>query len=141
MIEKGTVISKKGDRVLVLMESKDACRSCSSKETCLSSDDKFRQIEIENTLNAEKGNEVEIEMFSSAIMRKSFVLYFIPALLFTAGIVFGLWLGLNEFISFGIGIAALVLAFFLLYIIDKKYSVSGYKEPRMIEITKGALDD
>lgn len=134
MIERAKVLREKEDKAIVALESKEACRRCSSKDVCFSSDENLRQMEAENSVGAKEGDLVEIEIPPQNIIKKTFLLYILPAIFWVCGIVFSLLAGLNELAAFAVGILCLASAFFLLSIIDKRYAGKKQPLPRIIKI-------
>lgn len=93
-------------------------------------------MEIENKIEAEEGDLVEVEIPAPHIVKKSFLLYFLPAIFFLVSTSFSLLRGLSELISLGIGFLCLVGTFFILSVIDKNNFRKRGLEPRIVKIFK-----
>lgn len=114
MTSVGYVIDLKGNMAKVRFLRESACGgNCSSCAGCAT-----KPIEkwIENTLDVNCGDKVTVKTSSNKILFSAFMLYIFPLILFFVFyIIFNIFL--SEVISLVIG----VLAFFLSFIVAKKY--------------------
>jgi positive regulator of sigma E activity len=93
-------------------------------------------MEVLNEIDAAEGDTVEVEISSAGIVRKTFLLYILPAVFFIAGMGFCLWAGLNEWFSLAGGFFCLIMAFFLVSVVDKSYSKKESLKPRIKRIIR-----
>ncbi|ACB84852.1 SoxR reducing system RseC family protein [Natranaerobius thermophilus] len=84
----GKVIERKDNYVTVEIERHSACKNCGACDFGMSGN-KTSELELENTVNAEVGDEVVVDMEGKDIVLASFLIYLFP--LFS--LVLGLFLG------------------------------------------------
>lgn len=122
IIEKGIVISSGNGHAEIALIQTGACEECSAKIFCKPSEKSDSKIlEVEDPFGVKTGDEVDIEIKGSDVLKASFMLYGIPLILIIFGIVIGMDFFQNtklpELLSFlfGIGLNALYFGgFFLL---------------------------
>ena len=139
--EKATVLEIRGGNALVRAKENSMCAGCASAGHCQSSDGE-RTVEAKNPLGARAGDEVVIAVPSSALLKASFVVYFLPVIGLLAGaaaaqILFG-GSGDGETPSAAAGIggivgALLTVAATRLYV--KKNTESTDVQPVIVRIT------
>ncbi|MCP3872228.1 MAG: SoxR reducing system RseC family protein, partial [Desulfobacteraceae bacterium] len=67
-----------------------ACESCSSKKSCgTANNQKELIVEVKNTLNVEKGDQVVIGLETKPILFLTFLLYVFPIILLIIGAIIG----------------------------------------------------
>lgn len=116
MNKTGIVLRENKNRAIVQI---DRTGECGDKcETCSASCNTPKiEVEVENTLNAKKGDYVNIVMEHKTLISSSFILYTIPLIAFILGLFVGLkassyyMIGDNELIAVGTGFLFLVLAY------------------------------
>jgi len=92
--EEGWVKEVSGEKALVLTERRGECDHCLARKACHVVDDgKEVLAHALNPIGAAVGDRVKITMKEGALLRSSFVLYFIPALGLLVGSVLGYYLG------------------------------------------------
>jgi len=120
MIECGVVVSTKDGFATIRMQKGEACKDCN---ICDSFGDGFRSIEAVNDIGAKIGEQVEVEIKSSNLLKYSFLVFIFPILLMIGGYFAGISLMNNGGSNEGSGIlgafTGLLLAFVLIKIIDK----------------------
>jgi sigma-E factor negative regulatory protein RseC len=115
MFEVGIVVKLKGKRALVRFDRKSACDSC---HMCAVTRDGMKvETLVENTLSANVGDYVAVEMGGKFVLTAAAVVYIIPLLLIGAG----LWLGtlfseIHQVIFAAVG---LVLGFVIAVLCDR----------------------
>ena len=120
MIECGVVVSTKDGFATIRMQKGDACKDCN---ICESYGEGFRSIEAVNDVGAEIGDQVEVEIKSSNLLKYSFLVFIFPVLMMIGGYFAGISLikngGSNE--DYGIlgAFTGLLLSFVLIKVIDK----------------------
>lgn len=105
MIEVGTVKELKKDRAVVVFDRKSACDRC---RMCAVSKGNGMKVEIliKNTLNKQPGDSVCVEMGDKYVLTAAAIVYIIPVLLVTAGLLLGtLWGELWQIILAAVGFA------------------------------------
>lgn len=126
--------------VVVEGSKASACKSCAGESSCSTLgawNARILRLKIPNTLHANVGDDVVIEVPDNAVLRMAFHLYGMPmiALFFGAGI--GAWLAdvlgwVVDISSAGIGIIAVLLAYWW-QAKHHQRTGSNHFEVRMIE--------
>lgn len=93
MDQIGRVISIDGDFVVVEMERNSACAKCG---ICHMGETKTLQLTVENSIGADIGSRVLIEMEKSGVLKAGSIVYLIPLAALLLGI--GLMYLVNEFV-------------------------------------------
>ena len=86
MIEQGIVADARDGKLIVNIRRHPACGSC---KACGAAEGRLMKIELENTVDAQKGDRVSIELDDTAILRGALFFYGIPLL----GLLFGIFIG------------------------------------------------
>ncbi len=79
--EFGEIIETRGDKAVVRIFRSESCEECSSKGSCPLSVTKKWEVEVENTLSAEVGERVELELGSGAYLASGFIVFILPIIL------------------------------------------------------------
>lgn len=103
--QKGVVIKKQQDKIIVKIEQKSTCSSCHARGACTSLDKKDKEIEIktQDTQNYNIGDEVIITITTKLGMKAVLIAFVLPLIL----LVIALFLSIKLF-SFAQSISALV---------------------------------
>ncbi|OFI07253.1 positive regulator of sigma(E), RseC/MucC [Clostridium acetireducens DSM 10703] len=115
----------------------DNCAHCSAQ--C---DAPPLTVDIRNTLNAEKGDKVKIEMDGNKFIKLSAITYGIPFVFLIVGIVIGLNLfkhmGYKNYELLGslVGFVFLAISYSILSIIDKKLKPTDNETLSMTEVIR-----
>ena len=139
MTEVGYIKDIKGQYALVLFKRKSGCgENCAHCGAECSSESST--VEIKNTLNAKKGDYIQVSLQTKAFFKMTMWAYIFPLIMLFIGIV----LGNNYFFKLGYknyelfaaitGLFSLVLSYFILGIIDKKMSKDSKYELHMEKI-------
>lgn len=130
MVEEGVVSEVKDGKLIVSIKRHPACGTC---KACSMAEDKEMRLEFENTIGAQKGDRVNIELDDFVIVRGAFLFYILPLL----GLIFGIFIGglLTKGIDFMLPdevIAALfgIIIMIITYIAIGKFNLAnrrGYK--------------
>ena len=93
--QKGIVIKKQEDKVIVKIEQKSTCSSCHARGACTSLDKKDKEIEIKtkDTQNYNIGDEVIITISTKLGMKAVFIAFVLPLIL----LVIALFLSIKLF--------------------------------------------
>ena len=86
-IEKGKVVRVEGDKAEVLFKRSSACGNC---HACgMLKDMSEITVTVENTMGAEPGDTVTVEMPNSSIFKGSLAAYVFPLVMLIAGALLG----------------------------------------------------
>ncbi len=134
MIERGKVIKVSEDKktATVRFERKSTCDKCGMcsfgpKET-------FIDLELENKLNAKPDDEAEVDITNGLVLKMSLIVYAIPLVISCVGLLIGVLMKLEEWLTFVLFIGFLGIGFLVLHFIDKKYAKNLKARPVMIKI-------
>jgi len=86
MVEKGVVLEKRDGKIIVKIERHSACGSCNACET---NEKREMTLELQDTLDAQKGDTVEVELDDFAILKGAVFFYGVPLLGLMAGVLAG----------------------------------------------------
>ena len=116
IIEKGIVLSATNGHAEIALIETGACEECSAKIFCKPSENKdSRILEVEDSFGVQVGDEVDIEIKGSDVLKASFMLYGIPLILIIIGIMTGMEVFQNsklpELLSFIFGVGLNVIYF------------------------------
>ncbi len=115
MTERGVVTKIKGNKATVSFDRKSACDEC---HMCAVTKDTMKvEIVVENTLNANVGDFVSIEMGERFVLTAATIVYIIPLVLVFAGIMIGRVLSDLASILFAVG--GLVIGFVIAFVLDR----------------------
>lgn len=88
MIQRGIVKSVSEGMAQVEVGGGEGCNACNSKESCMSLSGKrpeAKVISVENTLGAEEGDAVQLELPVSATVKIISITFIVPVLLLITG--------------------------------------------------------
>lgn len=131
MTERGVVTKVKGNKATVSFDRKSACDNC---HMCAVTKDSMKvEIVVENTLGANVGDFVSIEMGDKFVLTAATIVYIIPLVLVFAGLMIGRILSDLAEILFAVG--GLVIGFVIAFLLDRLVirKKKGFS-PRMKEI-------
>lgn len=85
-------------------------------------------IEADNSIEANPGQFVKVDMETNRVMKAAFVVYVLPLIMLVVGIISGLYIhdSLNlvvssDIFSFGLGFLLMVMAYSIVKVFDKSY--------------------
>ncbi len=121
--EHGIVVEVRNNKISVQTDIPAECGSCSSRGGCASLMGKSRVVTMENTLNASVGDAVVFVIHERSVLFSSVVLYFIPVVLFIAGLATGgmirIFPSLGRDIVMGItGLAGLLISLVIIRLVS-----------------------
>lgn len=90
ILEDGIIIRADNMYAQVETMKTSACESCSSKSSCMTSENlKNMIITVDNTLHVEKGDYVIVGLKTGSFILLSFILYVLPIILLIIGALIG----------------------------------------------------
>ncbi|KUG26475.1 sigma factor rpoe regulatory protein rsec [hydrocarbon metagenome] len=136
IIEKGIVLSAGDGHAEIALIQTGSCEECSAKIFCKPSENKNSKIiEVEDSFGVKAGDEVDIQIKGSDVLKASFMLYGMPLILIVVGIIAGMNIFTNavlpELLSFIFGIGLTALYFGNLLLINK----FKHAKPKLPRIT------
>ena len=115
MTERGVVVKVKSKRATVRFDRRTACDSC---HMCAVTRDGMKvEVVIENTLNANVGDFVEVEMAQRFVLTAAVIVYLIPLALVALGV--GLGVLFNQLTQILLAVGGLVLGFVIAFLLDR----------------------
>ncbi len=115
MTERGVVSKVKGGKATVQFERHSACDKC---HMCAVTKDTMKvEVTLDNTLGANVGDFVEVEMGERYVLTAAAIVYVIPLVLIGVGI--GLGTLINELAQVLMGLGGLVVGFVIAILLDK----------------------
>lgn len=128
MLEIGQVVKIKKGRATVSFKRQSACDSC---HMCAVTKDGMKvETLIPNSLDANVGDFVEVEMGGRFVLTAAVVAYIIPLLLVGAGIAIGTLF--SEMIQFVLALVGLVIGIGIAIVIDKAVKKKKGFTPQMV---------
>ena len=115
MTERGVVSKIKGGKATVQFERHSACDKC---HMCAVTKDTMKvEVTLDNTLGANVGDFVEVEMGERYVLTAAAIVYVIPLVLIGVGI--GLGTLINELAQVLMGLGGLIVGFVIAILLDK----------------------
>lgn len=116
--QKGIVIKKQEDKVIVKIEQKSTCSSCHARGACTSLDKKDKEIEIKtkDTQNYKIGDEVIITISTKLGMKAVFIAFVLPLILLVIALFLSIKLfSLTQSLSALVSLLVVAAYYFFLY--------------------------
>lgn len=116
--QKGIVIKKQEDKLVVKIEQKSTCSSCHARGACTSLDKKDKEIEIKSkdTANYNIGDEVIITISTKLGMKAVLIAFVLPLILIVIALFLSIKIfSLSQSLSALISLVVLAAYYFLLY--------------------------
>ena len=116
--QKGIVIKKQEDKLVVKIEQKSTCSSCHARGACTSLDKKDKEIEIKSkdAANYNIGDEVIITISTKLGMKAVFIAFVLPLILIVLALFLSIKIfSLSQSLSALISLLVLSAYYFLLY--------------------------
>ncbi len=116
--QKGIVIKKQENKVVVKIEQKSTCSSCHARGACTSLDKKDKEIEIttKDVENYNIGDEVIITISTKLGMKAVFIAFVLPLILIVVALFLSIKLfTLSQSLSALISLVVLSAYYFFLY--------------------------
>ncbi|MED9962050.1 MAG: SoxR reducing system RseC family protein [Bacteroidales bacterium] len=116
--QKGIVIKKQEDKVIVKIEQKSTCSSCHARGACTSLDKKDKEIEIKtkDTQNYNIGDEVIITISTKLGMKAVLIAFVLPLILLVIALFLSIKLfSLTQSLSALVSLLVVAAYYFFLY--------------------------
>ncbi len=124
MKEIGTVVKADKKNIKVRMERKSACGNCNM---CgFKQGDMHVDLHCENTVGANVGDKVEMEIETSTVIISASIVYLIPLVCALVGFLIAYLAGVSELAQFGGLMIGVAVGFFAIFIIDKLVKKTKY---------------
>ncbi len=115
MTERGMVAKIKGNKATVRFDRRSACDKC---HMCAVTKDGMKvEVVVENTLGANVGDYVEVEMGEKYVLTAAAIVYVIPLVLIGVGI--GIGTLINELAQALFALGGLIVGFVIAILLDK----------------------
>lgn len=129
--QKGIVIKKQEDKVVVKIEQKSTCSSCHARGACTSLDKKDKEIEVK-TKDAENynvGDEVTITISTKLGLKAVLIAFVLPLILLVIALFLSIKVfSLTQSLSALISLIVVAVYYFLLYkqnhLLSKEFTFS-----------------
>lgn len=142
--EEGVVIKIESDLARVLTTQSSACKSCSSKHSCSSTEaGKDMEVDAINMAGARVGDRIVLHFETASLLKATFLLYIFPILCMLFGASVGHWFslkhGLNDSaVSAVAGFLCLILSFALVRTKANKMAQNERYRPKIIKVLRPA---
>lgn len=116
--QKGIVIKKQEDKLVVKIEQKSTCSSCHARGACTSLDKKDKEIEIKtkDTQNYNIGDEVIITISTKLGLKAVFIAFVLPLILLVIALFLSIKLfSLTQSLSALVSLLVVAAYYFFLY--------------------------
>ncbi|MBQ2661558.1 MAG: SoxR reducing system RseC family protein [Clostridia bacterium] len=130
MRQTGKVVAVSDDKktVTVRFRRTDACGKC---HACFTFSSDEADIELENTVDADVGDELTIQLHSNSVLKASLIMYGIPLIALIIGTAVGSLK--SDMYAFLGGVLFACGAFFIIRAFEPKLSRMNSFKPRIIE--------
>ena len=126
------------------MQRHSACASCGKCAT--TSEKKDIIVEVDNTIGAQVGDKVKVNMETVNVLKAAAIVYIVPLVALLVGTI-GTYFVLDllkintniETISGAIGLVSMLISFLILKMNDKKFRDSREYIPIVTEVVKAAI--
>lgn len=114
--QKGIIIKKEENLVVVKIEQKSTCSSCHARGACTSLDKKDKEIEVKTTQDYQIGDEVIVSIATRLGLKAVLIAFLLPLILLLIVIFLStLLFSLSESISAIISLVFLAIYYIILY--------------------------
>ena len=139
--ERGIVIEKKGNTVVIKAPKGGACERCVSKSLCHTVSETEMVVEADDPVGVKVGDRVVFMVGTATMLKAGILFYLIPLFCFIAGVVIGqivtreFYPGYNpDTVSTVLGFVFLFLSFIGLKIYSTVAEKRGSYRPRVIKV-------
>lgn len=129
MEQFGLVVELDGDNAIVRFKRNKACEGCGA---CIYVGDTDAQVTLANTLGAEVGDRVRVELHAKKFLQANFLAYGFPLVLLVAGAAAGSIR--SDTWGAVLGLAGALLGFLALRLLEPRFARKKIFQPHMISI-------
>ena len=130
--ETGKVIEIKGDKAVVRFERKTACDNC--KMCLMRKKDMHIDMPMENKVGAKVDDSVVVEIKKGNLTFAAALVYGVPLLVMVLAVVIAYLLDAKEYVIGIVAVAAGVLAYATLFVVNKYVSLRHKPDPAIVKI-------
>lgn len=136
MYEDGKVVGIKGDTARIEVDLKSACSACPASKICTLGIEGKRYIDAIKEEGIRIGDRVRVEIKGGKIVKGTFLLFFVPALMFLIGLGVGELIKKGQLFSLLMGVGFVGVSFFIIHQLDKHWAKKEKFKPRIIQVIK-----
>lgn len=130
MQQSGLIVHIQDDKATVRFTRSKSCAHCGA---CIRFGDNEMQVEVENTLHAQAGDRVCVELHAKSFVQASFLAYIVPLALLLLGVGLGSSLG-GDLLGVVCGLGGALIAFFILKGLEPRIARNKKFHPHMVSI-------
>ncbi|MCS7258928.1 MAG: SoxR reducing system RseC family protein [candidate division WOR-3 bacterium] len=131
MIEKGKVIKLSEKKATILISPSSKCGNCANANICNWNAKNQRTIELPVTIPINEGDDVIVEISPKYHFLSVFLIFLLPVILLTAGVVLGIVLQRDLF-SFIFGSIGFILALGIAKFVNNRLTKTGSKVAKIV---------
>ena len=87
--DRGLVVARHGDVVMVRLQPQDGCVSCALTQFCVGSKESSATVRATASSEIAQGDLVEVSLDDSLVLKASAIMYGVPLVAFLAGVLGG----------------------------------------------------
>lgn len=133
MQQSGIVTELNGANAVVRFKRVKACKNCNM---CMTIGDNESVVELSNSLGAEVGDYVSVELHAKSILQASLIAYMFPLVALLIGLGAGSLI--SDTAGVILGLALLLGAFITIRLLEPKFARKGKFSPRMVKLEQMA---
>lgn len=114
--DRGLVIARHGDVVMVRLQPQDGCASCALTQFCVGSKESSPTVRATAPPGIVQGDLVEVSLDDSLILKASAIMYGVPLVAFLAGVLGGYGFSSLAGLSGSLSMALPIVAGFVMVI-------------------------
>ncbi|MDL2217420.1 SoxR reducing system RseC family protein [Christensenellaceae bacterium OttesenSCG-928-M15] len=128
MQHMGEVTCLDGDFAVIRFVRSKMCQHCGA---CIHLGDTDAQVRIKNTLHAQVGDHVRVELRAKYFLQANLLAYILPLALLLVGLYFGSLV--SEVLGVALGLLGACSIFLLLKRLEPKFAKSQHFDPHMVD--------
>lgn len=128
---------REDNRVLVRVRRQESCQGC--KACSMGRDNKkYMELVIDNTLNAEVGDEIYLDLDTPDVLKAAFIAYGFPLIMMVSFTMISYYLVFPEdqMIAAIVGLVGAALSFIIIRLNENRIRDNGRFFPKMISIVR-----
>jgi positive regulator of sigma E activity len=115
-IDRGLVIARRGDVVMIRLQPQDGCVSCALAQFCVGSKESSATVRATAPPEIAQGDLVEVSLDDSVVLKASATMYGVPLAAFLAGVFGGYGFSSLTGLSASLSMALPIVAGFVMLI-------------------------